>query len=346
VYSYVALVWDPRDADAGRTVRAFSNLIAGSDGWNTAYQGQGLVVAYKASHQGSARAYVLPAGSGVILGTLFPRGASDSPCRATTAVVERDSEGIVGSGGQFLVDQYWGAYVAFLYDARSRTHHVFREPLGNLPCYRTGYGNVHCFFSDVTDALRFTPVRFSMERDYLIRWLVVGRLIARDCGLADVEDMTGGERVSFHLGQVRRTFLWNPVRIATDDTIEDVNDAADQLRVAVQGSVNAWTSCYRRVTHKLSGGLDSSIVAGCLAQAPTKPALSFLHFSINEGVENEQWRTSRFICLALSTERLRRHVQSLRAVTSAVSHALLPIAGGSLWRSRSALFRSICRECG
>jgi len=288
MYSYVALVWDPQDADAGSTAHSFSRSIAGSDGWSIAYQGQGLIVAHTRSRQGSARAYVLPADSGVVLGTLFHRAFSDSVGRATTTAVERDAERIVASGGEFLVDHYWGAYVAFLHDARSGTHYVFREPLNNPSCYRTSHNNVHCFFSNVADALRFIPLRLAVNRDYLIRWLVVGRLIARDCALAGVEDMTGGERISFHRGKVERTLLWNPIKIATDRTIEDVNDAVDQLRDSVQGSVNAWAACYRRIAHKLSGGLDSSIVAGCLAKAPTKPALSFLHFSINEGVENEQ----------------------------------------------------------
>src|SRR5690606_7666693 len=39
-------------------------------------------------------------------------------------------------------------------------------------------------------------------------------------------------------------------------------------------------SCYESITHLLSGGLDSSIVAACVAQAPTRPRLTYLNLAI------------------------------------------------------------------
>jgi asparagine synthase (glutamine-hydrolysing) len=57
------------------------------------------------------------------------------------------------------------------------------------------------------------------------------------------------------------------------------------LRAAVQNSVDAWASRYRRIVHRLSGGLDSAIVAGCLAHAPSAPKLTYVNMSVDNDLD-------------------------------------------------------------
>lgn len=50
------------------------------------------------------------------------------------------------------------------------------------------------------------------------------------------------------------------------------------LRDAAQATVNAWTSGHDDVVHSLSGGLDSSIIAGLLANSPAKPRVHCFNY--------------------------------------------------------------------
>jgi len=256
-------------------------------GWDTVFRGSASIVFQTGARPGSKEIYRLHGNRGVILGKLFARkGAATHP--VPISFDEARTRLIVDSGAQDLVDNYWGSYVAILHDDRSGDSRVLRSPAGSMPCYRTRCEDVQIFFSHVDDCLQLLPVSFSTNRNYLARWLLLGRLIERQCGLDEVEDMTGGECLVLSRGSVNRTVLWNPIGIARAPRLEAPFEAAEVLRSTVQTTIDAWAACYDRIAHKLSGGLDSSIVAACLAQAPSRPALSFIHMVVEVGFDQER----------------------------------------------------------
>lgn len=284
MYRYVAIVWHSNGLGSARMSQILWSALASKNAeWCIAHEGPGLFAMHRKVQSGAAEAHVLNDGQGVILGTLFDRHQESYDVLKPKQLGEQATHKIVASGGRHLVEHYWGSYVAFIYDEARREHHVLREPCGNLPCYRISQDGIDIFFSSIEDCCDFLPVPLSVNREYLARWLVFCGLTARNCGLDGVEDIPGGERLTISEKGADRTSLWDPVEIARNPRFDNADDAARHLRLTVQATVDAWASCYQRIVHKLSGGLDSSIVAACLANTPSTARVSYLHLSLDVG---------------------------------------------------------------
>lgn len=285
MYRYLAIVWDPHDLER---VRASAKVIENTmiAGWSVAYEGAGIRLLSTGARQTSAVSYPLRHDRGVIFGRLF---AGDREVRLVSGTFDdAETHRILSSGGQHVIDHYWGSYVTLLYDESARQHHFFRDPTATLACYHTRHAGIDIFFSDIEDCRRCVPGPFTIDRDYVARWLYNRtQCTMGSTGLVGFDDVGPGQRLTLRQGNVTRTRIWDPATIAGEPIFDDTPQAARALRSSVQDAVNAWTSCYGNITHRLSGGLDSSIVAGCLAQAPSKPSITFLNVAVNASHDQE-----------------------------------------------------------
>jgi len=194
---------------------------------------------------------------------------------------------ILASGGERLLDGWWGRYVAVLRDAAGAVR-VLRDPSGTLPCFRLHSNGLQLFFSDVEDCL-------ALQQPLSIDWNHVAAFVSgRSCthavpmqkkpafaghetGLAQVTEVEPGECVELREGAVTRTLLWNPAVMASRNVMEDGDAARQALLQTTRNCVRAWASCYPRIVHSLSGGLDSSIVLACLAAFQPPSSITCLH---------------------------------------------------------------------
>jgi asparagine synthase (glutamine-hydrolysing) len=288
---YLALLWDSQSPDSLRTLAALdvASTLPGTD-WSTAHQGPGIVVMELRTHHGAARIYPLRNQAGVVLGRLFDRRHDDYSTAPTLTFDDSESHKIVSSSGQHLIERYWGSYLAIVHDPAHARYHVFCDPIGTLPCYRASHGSVEVICSHIEDCVRLLPVAFPINRGYLARWLFYSSLTTTETGLQNVEQLPAGDRLTFSHANVSRSRIWDPIAIARAPNFAPPDAAAKMLRSVVQNTVDAWASCYRHVTHRLSGGLDSSIVAGCLAQVPSKPQTTYLNLSVDVGFDQERFR--------------------------------------------------------
>lgn len=288
MHRYLAIVWDPHHTDGVQVSQSFKAALASRPTeWAIAYDGPGATVVHALLPSKATQRYRLDGGAGVVVGRLFNRLGSGNEPRAVNFGGDETKQ-LIRSAGQHLVDRYWGSYFAVLFDEATRTHHVFRDPIGNVPCYRLTHRSVSIFFSNIEDCVRFFPVSPAINRAFLTRWLIFSGLRSRECSLEGIAEVPGAERVTLSRGRVEHALLWNPAQIAATPREDDPVDAAKALRSTVQETIDAWASCYQVITHKLSGGLDSSIVAGCLAQAPSRPAINYLNFSVDVGLDRER----------------------------------------------------------
>lgn len=285
MYRYLAIVWDPHDP---KCVRASATIIAKTliAGWSVAYEGAGIRLLGTGARPTSAVSYPLRHNGGVIFGRLFTGDRVVQP--ASGGFDDAETRRILSSSGQHVIDHYWGSYIALLYDESARQHHVFRDPTATLACYHTRHAGIDIFFSDIEDCIQCVPGPFAIDRDYVACWLYSRtECNTGSTGVAGFDDVGPGQRLTLRRGDVTRTRIWDPAAIAGEPIFADTEQAANALRSSVQDAVNAWASCYRNITHRLSGGLDSSIVAGCLAQAPSKPSITFLNLSVNDRHDQE-----------------------------------------------------------
>jgi asparagine synthase (glutamine-hydrolysing) len=280
---YLVLFCDANNAEHVEALRSFRVLleIHAAD-WSTAYSGPGAVVLYKSTMPEALDVHSLQDDSGVVLGAVFKRNDGDGHIPLKADFSADDSKSILATGGRTLVDRYFGSYLAFLRDRSRDRDLVFCEPMGNMPCYRTARNGVNIFFSHAEDCARCLHLDFEVNSAHLTRWLVFSGLHASNCSLKHVEKVLAGERLTFFRGNIGRDRIWSPMNFATMTFAGGPAEATKSLRQAVQGAVDTWASRYSIITHKLSGGLDSAIVAGCLAHTPSAPKVTYLNLTAGE----------------------------------------------------------------
>lgn len=200
---------------------------------------------------------------GLLIGSLFQRGCS-GPVQLTPAA----QDAAIVTRGESLIGQYWGAYLAVLPDKDQATLHIVRAPLGDLPCYWTRIDRSVILASDLTLLHAAVGGQFPIDRTALARHLGAEDLRHAETCLKGVHELPGGQRMSIGAGEPVFTEIWSPWLFTTAGRqIFDVADARQRVRGAALHSVQARGSQLGPVLLKLSGGLDSSIVAACLRAA-------------------------------------------------------------------------------
>lgn len=286
MHRYLILIWNPGNIEGARMCQRLDAGITPTSGWSVAYRGEGVFVMHAGTRAGSAEAYPLAGNRGVVIGALFHRSIDDHSKRQVVTFDGSETTTLLASGGQHLIDNYWGKYVLAFRDPDAGHYHIIRDPTAEMPCFHTRWHGVEIFFSHVDDVVSLMPVTFSVNWTYIAARLTVATMLNAESGLREVRDIPGGTRVTLRSnGQLEQKLLWNPVAFAASNLLEDVAAAQAELRSTVQCVVDAWASCHARILHSLSGGLDSSVVAGCLASAPSRPQVSFWHYFLDLTVD-------------------------------------------------------------
>lgn len=216
----------------------------------------GLVVAVQRG------APTLALGDGLIIGSLFAPGMA----RACEALSPNAVSAILASAGKHLVQAWWGDYVALL--RRGVETAMVRGPFGRLPCLHAKAGGAMIAASDI-DALHIGGVPgFSLDHDAIAQQLIAGDLRRNATCLTGIEEMRGGDRLTIANGAITRDRLWSPWSFAEPGRrIDEEAEAIRRLRDQAQACVALRTRSAAKPLLLLSGGLDSSIVATCLAAA-------------------------------------------------------------------------------
>jgi asparagine synthase (glutamine-hydrolysing) len=276
MFHYIAIAWNCADLAQRHTAKSLlKHWKAGSGKWQEALSEDGLYVLYAGERTDNTEVHRLDAHSGVVLGTLFKSGnALDGTLAAPLRGLldQPASARIMSTHGRELVDAYWGSYVAILRDAAADTTRVIRSPVGFLPCLSTSLGGVQLYFSSMADCASCELLTFTINWGYVARHLGKMRQ-SSDTGLNEVSEVRSGECVEINgnSGATRKLQYWDPLEIARSGILRDPEQAAAAVRNTTRMCVHAWAACHEHILHRLSGGLDSSIVLSCLQDAPSRP---------------------------------------------------------------------------
>jgi len=288
MHRYLAFVSSQEGADAAQAMQIMESSLGSTlSGWSIAFKDAGALVLHAGTRRDSAEHYPLAEQCGVIVGALFRRSDEDHTQRQKISFDAQETRRIVASTGQHLISSYWGRYFALIKDRGASSYHVIRDPTGAFTCYGTIWNGHRIYCSYIEDCARVIPLAFSVNGRHVVTHLMGNLKPLRETGLTEVEDIPGGERQSIYRGRFARSTLWHPAMFWDDSPIEDPETAARKLRNTVQTVINAWSSCHTNILHCLSGGLDSSIVAGCLARASGKPKVTCLNIFIPAGEEDK-----------------------------------------------------------
>lgn len=298
MFRYVALTWDPLDAQQVDAVQtATRRLKASSSQWLEVLDSSSLRVLCADIRPGSLEPHVLAGKAGVVLGSLFARRSDlndDTPAPACK-LDEARTAAIVDSRGEWLIRNSWGNYVAFIADPLIGSTLVLKDPCGSLPCFSASVRGVTVVFSSIADCMELGSPSFTVNRAFLERRLYGGEMTQQCDALNEVRQIRRGECVEFsprrQPAMIGRRFLWNPFDfVRSQAPLDDPSLAAAALRNTLRSCTATLASCHESVLLRLSGGLDSSIVLGCLQGAPRRPrVLAYTQYSPNGPMDPRPW---------------------------------------------------------
>ncbi len=289
MFRYVAFAWNAGDSGQADAAHSLSTILGrDSPELHTVYDRPGLTVTCAGGHFSSIGTCPLQPEGGVVLGTLFRKsehgGPEDGRC---LQVAEPESRRIVASAGRHLVDRYWGRYVAFLQDTQRRRTWVLRDPAGGVLCYMTAYRGLHLFFSNMDDSVG-RLLHPSIDWESVAVHVIIGPRPAERTPLKGVTEVQIGQCIDISPDTLAKHRYWNPADISCTDVPENPAEAARALRAAAKACAHAWASCHPRILLCLSGGLDSSVVLGCLREAPAQPNITCLNNYSSEAESDER----------------------------------------------------------
>jgi asparagine synthase (glutamine-hydrolysing) len=294
MFRYIALVWNVSSEQQSRTAGSLDGRLRARQ-WSPVCTSAGLRVLCT-DLSATLRALPLPNDAGVVLGTLFERNRDaddDSPARRAT-LTARSCEAILDSRGQWLIENCWGNYVALLRDVATGTVRVLKDPTGTLPCFLTRCDGVTVAFAHIGDCIELGIARFTVDRAYL-RARVLGFNDLQRNALEEASQVRRGECVELDPATesvVRPSrFCWDPFAFVREQqAIEDPGRAAAAVQATVRSCTQALSAGHASLLHRLSGGLDSSIVAGCLGRAASPPRIiCYTYFNPHGRSDERPW---------------------------------------------------------
>lgn len=225
----------------------------------------GLVLAF-ANHRmvalvGPSCACIAVGESGCILGTLFERYG---PAETLATLRPDQAAAVVATEGRSLLTSHWGGYLAAIASERSAT--VLRDPSADFPCYFVEAGAFTIFASDGELLVKSGVIGVSIDQEEIGRQLFRAFVPVPTTGLYGISELLAGFALRIPSKNAHQQQCWNPWN-HVEWRDEDSDSAAERLQRTIQHSVHSVASPYRRVLLSVSGGLDSSIVASCLAGA-------------------------------------------------------------------------------
>ena len=263
MFRFLALVWQPLSDNQIQHVRRIAALVAlKAPEMQQVFSGQGLLVFLAKDTHGVFGVYRSPDQRGVILGKLFRRCDDESVASPVEFDLAPDTS---REGGQDLLRNYWGRYIAFISDPVRSSLIVQPDPTGEVPCYYAQTDGVTLLFTSLADVAPLGLLHLSINWRYIATCLVKPNPQCADTGFNEISQLRSGEALHFDSARrARHSLCWDLAEIAAEDPIEDFDSAAALAREKLLSCIGAWSDCYPQIVHTLSGGIDSAIVLAAL----------------------------------------------------------------------------------
>ncbi|HVZ34528.1 MAG TPA: hypothetical protein VG963_18995, partial [Polyangiaceae bacterium] len=282
MFRFIALLWDPANDRSKHLAEVVQlRLKVARPTWMPALQHNGAFVSISECSD-SAGSVSLTHNRGVILGTIFLNDDAASALRPIAGALNDDeATAILNSRGRRLIEKYWGHYVAIAHERVSHETWVLRGPMAPLACFYSKLEDAMLCFSSVEDCVALGLQRFSINWDIIRAQAAHRDYLNHETAINEIRELLPGECIRVAQGRLTSTSTyWTPASVAKLPPIEFFDAASAALRSSTQRSVWSWGAAHSSALVKLSGGLDSSVVLGCLTQAPSRPRIVAVnHFS-------------------------------------------------------------------
>lgn len=334
---YFAFSCAAQDVSLIARARALESRLVQSDpSWRHRFRHAGLSVFTSSPGPGPVEFTLLHGGAGIIVGALFRRPLPGALVEQVKRLDVDETEAVLRTGGGHLVGEYWGSYVSFTARSSPSGHRVLVAPMSSLPCYMASVDGLTLFFSRTEDLVQLDTLSLTVNWDCLLAHVVFKHVCCRETAIAEITEVLPGESVLITDSRIERRTLWNPFRLPEVSPAPEPEPIARQIHATLKTVTHALVSGHDKVLCLLSGGLDSSIVLACLADAPTCPAISCLNQRSSDANGDERY-FARLVaeprhCALLEVERsldVRLEPMLSAARTANPFHHLLELVAGA-----------------
>lgn len=271
-----------------------ASVMAGRPDWQCrAFSGQATIFTQ------SDCPYIAPPGTAdaAVLGTVFPRHGPGGQLGQFDGSAWRELRR--GSAGEFFT-RCWGGFVALSSDGGG-TLQVIRDPSAAMPCYYAQVAGLMLIGSSVAAMMDAGLEKPLISMDRLARSLYRADLPSQETALGDVHELLPGDCLRIDGDDLNVRHVWSPWDHARIDEKVDFAGHAARVQCAVQNSVTSWDSTVDHALVGISGGLDSSVVATCLAANAARP----ICVTVSTGdAEGDERLYARRICAHLELKLL------------------------------------------
>lgn len=205
----------------------------------------------------------------MLVGTIFERDGE----RPVASIGEAEARHIIETGGAWPIFRHWGPYVAIVDDRARRCVRLVRPPLGELCCYYKQHGPFVIAASDAALMAQVGLLAGGVAWPEVGRHLLASELRRKETCLTGLCELLGGSRLTIDVERpaarpLDQVQIWSPWSFANPAAAFASRERAQAaLRDTALRCVAVRAHSFDRVLLGLSGGLDSSIVAACLAAA-------------------------------------------------------------------------------
>lgn len=285
---FVAVAYTPHDEAARAAASQITLRLRRMQTWNLVAELTGAVVFRSGQSNVPTRVHVLPGHAGVVIGRLFRNAPEKTRADELESIDDSEATQVVATDGRYLLEHFWGYYVAFLRLSTRSEFKVIRDCSGKFPCYRVFHEGVHLFLSDPDIAPTLGVPPLSIDWQYLASFLLFDDMRVRRTGLREVTEILPGESLTIGSDVARPAVLWNPAQISASAIVDDFADACTALDHVARQCIDAWAMLHRDILLNLSGGFDSAVVLGCLLESSIRPRITCINRYTHEHSEDER----------------------------------------------------------
>lgn len=196
---------------------------------------------------------------GIVLGTIHPR---DPVGRGSLSPLAMDA--VRRSRGSVLMHSCWGDFVTIVRDPDARSFDILRSPFGDLPCLFAEDEKDIVLASDIRLLSALTGADRRIDRPGLAMFLLAEDVLHERTCVDGARELSGGSRLRINQETAIIEALWSPWdHVNPSSDLTQIAPAAARLRQAIISSVTIAGGSGKALI-RLSGGLDSSILAAAL----------------------------------------------------------------------------------
>lgn len=167
--------------------------------------------------------------------------------------------------GERFVERLNGSFAIAIWDGTHSRLLLFTDRFGSRPLYFIRSHQTLLFASEIKCLLNDSIVRRNIDLRSVASLLTFGTVIGERTLFQDIEKLSFGSMLEFNKEGVKTRRFWDFI-YNEEPAKGTIQDYADELRRLLRQAIQRCLQTNCKVGVALSGGLDSRIVAGFLAQ--------------------------------------------------------------------------------